>query len=184
MQKDHIVMHIKGPVVPVRVWWIVETLTQHEHALKTWALCMSLLECRKQCCVKVISQSVCSEPSSNQKREVELQGSHSELDRPLLQLSTAKFSGLCFCDSVPHSCWKSKSLSTQVALHWWGPHHLNIYCSGGCWQSLLALQVGALGTSCSYVPSSPPSLTDCLWFLWTLSLNIYSVCSLFNKLFS
>ena len=33
---------------------------------------------------------------------------------------------LCLCDPLPHSCWKSKLRSTQVASHWRGPHLLNI----------------------------------------------------------
>ena len=55
--------------------------------------------------------------------------------------------GLCLCDFVLHNYWKRKLRSTQVASHWWGPHHLNVYCSGGGGRSLRSFWVRVLGTS-------------------------------------
>ena len=67
---------------------------------------------------------------SGLNREVEL-GSHSELARPLLQVSTAGCPDSCLCDLVLHSCSKSELHSRQVTSHCRGHHLLNIYCSGG-----------------------------------------------------
>ena len=85
--------------------------------------------------VLIVSWTVSAHPRSNLKREMEL-GSHSELDYFLFQVPVAGCSDSCLCDSVPHSCQKSKLLSSQVALHWqghWQGPHLNSYCSGDSW---------------------------------------------------
>ena len=72
---------------------------------------------RAESCVK-------RNPRCGLNKEVE-PGSHSQLDRPLLRFRQL-LSGLCLCDFVPHSFWRSKLRSTQVASHWRGPHLLNI----------------------------------------------------------
>ena len=52
--------------------------------------------------------------------------------------------------TVPQNCRKNKLGSTQVALHCRGPHHVNIYCSGGGGGgSFLFLLVEALRVGCS-----------------------------------
>ena len=70
-----------------------------------------------------------AEPRSGLKMEVEL-GSHSHSWTDCLAAELLLNS--CFSKHSLHSCQKSK----QTASHWWAPHLLNIYCSGGDWRSL------------------------------------------------
>ena len=52
----------------------------------------------------------------------------------------------CFALARSHHL-RTKLCSTRAALHWRGPHHLRIVCSGGGSQSFLVLQVEAFQTS-------------------------------------
>ena len=77
-------------------------------------------------CVWVVNEKCLKSQGETKRREVEL-GSQSWLDCLASELFLGScVSGHCLCDFVLHSCWSSNWPSTQAALHWRGPHLLNI----------------------------------------------------------
>ena len=110
-----------------------------------------------------------SKPRNTPRREAKL-GSHGELDRLLLQLSTAGCPDFCLRDFALHSCWKSKLWSTQAASHWRGPPTLTaivlVVADGlfGPW----GLECLGQAIHRYLILPFPPSLIDCMQSLWML----------------
>ena len=95
---------------------------------------------------------------------------------------------------VAHSCWKSELWSRQVAWHWRGPYHLNMYCCGGGrgWplrsagqrasdellmvlRAYIFLNVQVFKIQCMQHTHTHTHTHNHMWSLWMLSSTIHSI---------